>query len=955
MQSCNYVESNSFLIPRYTCPQNPIVNLSNIYSTLTAYPNLENNAVCGLMLLGNLAEASWVFASCNKSMLPFVICNKDANLNADEHSVNVETLNGTYVCPQFTIIVEKKCYYFSWQSKGKTENNIRGTYYKERLAKINIMCKFYHIFSTLLLLKKNLIVFSYSSSKTIHVIKLKRYSNIIISKQDIAYIDEIQGFSIYDYQKFKMTFGTLLFKCKSGAYILKDFLCDKSIDCPSDSSDEDYCSCNEINKSQFCKEMKVTDYKKICSHLYYSSMSGNCKKYNDLTLLTVSLHKNHCRIYVKSSTLSQNIPSFKSKQICQERDSVSCKMVSHKNITCGNLKVIDNIQMDDLIPGYGSDTEDDNIYLYKKTNEFPCGLGHNEFYNITDICIYKLNKYQHIIPCRNGAHIQNCEKFECNVMYKCINSYCIPWSTVCDGKWDCPEGTDEEEVNVCGPTLICRNMFKCRETNQVCLHLGNICDEVEDCPSGDDEMLCKFKKVKCPEACNCLFYAISCHGTTNEIVLIDDLNPEIYLSIYLFGFQTPFQTRFVHLFKNVLIMNLPNNHIVHVCNLLNIHCLILDLGSNLVPKIHANCFQTLINLRRLNIQKNLVRLIERNAFKNVQKLAFLNLSDNPLINVPILFEAGALNFRILDIAKTSVKIVDVNTFTNLNIKLIITQSYHICCIAPPQAVCGAYQPWYISCSDILPNSIMKTFFVIVSVLIIILNIISIILHIPTSGSNKEFMVTVISININELLCATYLCFLWIVDITFQGTFSVKEQWWRTSYLCVAAFTIVLWFTFLTQSLLLFLSLSRMLVVLYPIDSKLKNVRYVLKVLVSIYVTTLIFSLLIAFILKNSKMVITTTLCLPFIDPTGGVLLVKVVTWFVSMTQTITSVSIIVFHTVLVAKLKDSQKNIMKSKGYKSNIALLVQLITVSVSNVLCWFPSNAMYIAALFCLPIPQT
>ena len=157
----------------------------------------------------------------------------------------LRALSETYVCPQFTIVVERRCYHFSWQSKGKTENNIWGRYYRKRLAKINILSKFYHIFSTMLFVRTNLIVVSYKSSKTIHVIKLKRYSNIIISKQDITNLDEIQGFLIYHYQKFKMTFGTLLFKCKTGAYILKDFLCDKSIDCPSDSSDEDYCSCDE--------------------------------------------------------------------------------------------------------------------------------------------------------------------------------------------------------------------------------------------------------------------------------------------------------------------------------------------------------------------------------------------------------------------------------------------------------------------------------------------------------------------------------------------------------------------------------------------------------------------------------------------------------------------------------------------------------------------------------------
>ena len=28
-------------------------------------------------------------------------------------------------------------------------------------------------------------------------------------------------------------------------------------------------------------------------------------------------------------------------------------------------------------------------------------------------------------------------------MFKCLNNYCISWSYVCDGKWDCQRGEDE--------------------------------------------------------------------------------------------------------------------------------------------------------------------------------------------------------------------------------------------------------------------------------------------------------------------------------------------------------------------------------------------------------------------------------------------------------------------------------------------------------------------------------
>ena len=53
---------------------------------------------------------------------------------------------------------------------------------------------------------------------------------------------------------------------------------------------------------------------------------------------------------------------------------------------------------------------------------------------------------------------------ECNLNFKCQRYYCIPWSYLCDGKWDCPDGQDESSEEFCGENRICNNMFHCRKS-----------------------------------------------------------------------------------------------------------------------------------------------------------------------------------------------------------------------------------------------------------------------------------------------------------------------------------------------------------------------------------------------------------------------------------------------------------------------------------------------------------
>ena len=140
-----------------------------------------------------------------------------------------------------------------------------------------------------------------------------------------------------------------------------------------------------------------------------------------------------------------------------------------------------------------------------KKGRLSCRDGHPRCYSIESICVFRLDYLNHLFPCRTGAHLASCETFECNGMYKCPKSYCIPWGYTCDGKADCQYGQDEENCN----SRVCDNKFTCRQ-NVKCLDVEDLCDGFFDCPYGEDETLCDLKDFPCPSLCVCHLYSISC-------------------------------------------------------------------------------------------------------------------------------------------------------------------------------------------------------------------------------------------------------------------------------------------------------------------------------------------------------------------------------------------------------------------------------------------------------------
>ena len=278
-----------------------------------------------------------------------------------------------------------------------------------------------------------------------------------------------------------------------------------------------------------------------------------------------------------------------------------------------------------------------NIEIENKScaenGQFSCRTKSNCF-TFSDICYYKLDKLNNIIPCNMGTHLYNCDIFECNMKFKCHRFYCISWSYVCDAKWDCPTGTDELD---CGPNRICKNMLKCKGS-QICIHLGNTCDGIPDCPKYDDEGLyCQWEIPPCPKACECLISAVKCfnvsHSDTDQIhsqnfpffaVFIQSSGiSETFLKLNIIGNRNM-------IYSAIYIFDIKENKISEPCHLLKkMEFLVnVDLGYNWVTVLMKECFPNSLQVLKLNY--NFLSHISKDTFLNTKLLLYLDLSNNPL-------------------------------------------------------------------------------------------------------------------------------------------------------------------------------------------------------------------------------------------------------------------------------------------------------------------------------------
>ena len=137
-----------------------------------------------------------------------------------------------------------------------------------------------------------------------------------------------------------------------------------------------------------------------------------------------------------------------------------------------------------------------------------------------------------------------------------------------------------------------------------------------------------------------------------------------------------------------------------------------------------------------------------------------------------------------------------------------------------------------------------------------------------------------------------------------------------------------------------------MVVVHPLKSKFKEFLFVKRLLVYLLLSSCCLTILIVLIILFVDKSIGNNLCLPFIDQTGLSILTKVLIRIKVITESVNALIIMCIHIGIYTQKKKSSIKIRKSNQGKES--LVIQLIFITVSNFMCWFPVNGIYIATMF-------
>ena len=131
---------------------------------------------------------------------------------------------------------------------------------------------------------------------------------------------------------------------------------------------------------------------------------------------------------------------------------------------------------------------------------------------------------------------------------------------------------------------------------------------------------------------------------------------------------------------------------------------------------------------------------------------------------------------------------------------------------------------------------------------------------------------------------------------YETNFALKKLHWKSDVLCYTAFGIILNFSLLSPIILCFMALSRLMIVIHPMDTMFKHNRFVLHCIGTLLGISLFCSTGFTIILEVTSHTIPTVLCSPFFDPTDSILVIKVIIWIVVVLQLSALLLIILTYT-----------------------------------------------------------
>ena len=416
-------------------------------------------------------------------------------------------------------------------------------------------------------------------------------------------------------------------------------------------------------------------------------------------------------------------------------------------------------------------------------------------------------------------------------------TYCMPVFVRCNGVHDCPGREDEAGCD----SYTCPGFYRCR-ASAICVHASHVCDGVFQCPQHDDELLCDFT---CPHNCSCYGLAFFC--------------------VHTFPAEDFQDLRFLDAHGSAMTPeDLSSNTMLIFLNLAD--CGLQDLAPVDFP-----------NLRKLDLSRNRLKSIEADQLVSMSKLQVLSLAGNPLaalfasahdpdVRFSLLQFLDLSNIALPELNVTTLTIFPSLVFLNLSgcgIQRVLDDGFHdlkylrnldvrgspmgafprhifqglrrltelwadnykLCCPATlPSGFylmnCHAPSDEVSSCDALLRSNFYRVFLSLFAALALLGNLGSFVyrVFVNTVASNLGFGAFVTHLCVSDFLMGVYLAVIGVADRLYLGTYLWKDMTWKRSVACRTAGFLSLVSSEVSAFLICLITLDRFLVLRFPFSN-----------------------------------------------------------------------------------------------------------------------------------------
>ena len=550
--------------------------------------------------------------------------------------------------------------------------------------------------------------------------------------------------------------------------------------------------------------------------------------------------------------------------------------------------------------------------------------------------------------------------------FQCPSShYCLPVFLLCNHVYDCPGHEDEDDCS----DFTCRGYYRCR-SSRVCVHPTHMCDGLQHCPEHDDELLCD---ASCPRSCVCHGLAFVCAGGFPV-----HLHPELR---YLHAADT-----------GLTLINVTRNAML-------VH---LGLATNGIQELND---VRLFNLRSLDLSDNLLRDVNIRQLTFWPQLRYLSLAGNPLMDsffVDIFFQSVA-QLYVLDLSRVPISQLNTDFFSSFNslghlnmsgcgiryvtrgslqilpklrsldvrgspltsfprdvfkdmsrLQHVRTDNYKLCC---PETLPSGFDPRNClapsdelsSCSSLLRSDVYRVVLSLFATLALLGNAGSLVarVFVEKSGRRSGFVVFVVHLCVADFFMGFYLAVIGTADFRYRGSYLWEDTTWRHSVVCRMAGVTCFLSSEVSALIVCLITLDRFLVLRFPFSQLHFRRSSAQTACCLVWLVGLLFSLVpLLPVTSHWEFYSQTGTCIPLpitrrnfpgAAYSFGVLIVFnfVLFLLIAVGQAFIYVSVRTNAMATDSSLRQSQ-----------DASIARRLITIAVTDFMCWFPIGLLGLLA---------